>query len=30
MDHPPDQEDVMGRSRDVYRADVDDNHDPLW
>ena len=29
VDHPTDQEDVTVRSRDVDRADVDENHDPL-
>ena len=28
VDHPTEQEDVMNRSRDVYRATVDENHDP--
>jgi len=29
VDHPTDQEDVTVRSRDMDRADVDENHDPL-
>ncbi len=29
VDHPTEQEDVTVRSRDVDRADVDENHDPL-